>query len=64
MLAVDAIKARNIEVDSRSSSSIGLAHPPLYLAGIGVSFVSEGASIGLCLLVALFFAIRGWPMRT
>ena len=62
LLAVDAINARKIEVEQITKQyRFG---PPLYLAAFGVSFVSEGASIGLCLLVALFFAIRGWPMRT
>jgi len=35
--------------------------PPLYLAAFGVSFASEAGSIALCLLLALFFAFRGWP---
>jgi len=37
--------------------------PPLYGLAFGVSFVSEAWSIGLCLLLALFFAIRGSPLR-
>ena len=35
--------------------------PPLYLVTFGISFVSEAWSVALCLLVALFFAIRGGP---
>jgi uncharacterized membrane protein len=37
--------------------------PPLYLATFGVSFVSEPWSVALCLLLALFFALGGWPVR-
>ena len=37
--------------------------PPLYFGIFGVSFVSEGWSIALCLLLALFFAVGGWPIR-
>ena len=33
--------------------------PPLYFCAFVVSFVSEAWSIGMCLLIALFFAIRG-----
>jgi len=33
--------------------------PPLYLVAFGASFVSEGWSVGLCLLLALFFALHG-----
>lgn len=33
--------------------------PPLYLLAFGVSFASEAWSVGLCLLLALFFALRG-----
>jgi uncharacterized membrane protein len=62
LLAADAIKARKIEMEQITKQyRFG---PPLYLAAFGASFVSEEASIGLCLLVALFFAIRGWPMRS
>lgn len=32
--------------------------PPLYLLAFGVSFVSEAWSVALCLLLALFFALR------
>lgn len=37
--------------------------PPLYLGAFGVSFASEAWSVALCLLLALFFALRGWPVR-
>jgi len=33
--------------------------PPLYLGAFGVSFASEAWSVGLCLVLALFFALRG-----
>jgi uncharacterized membrane protein len=38
--------------------------PPLYFLAFGMSFVSEGWSIALCLLLAFFFALRSWPVRT
>ncbi|TLU83156.1 MAG: DUF1211 domain-containing protein [Chlorobium sp.] len=37
--------------------------PPLYLLAFGVSFLSEPLSITICLLLALFFALRGWPFK-
>lgn len=37
--------------------------PPLYLTAFGVSFISEGASIALCLFLALFFALQDWLMK-
>jgi uncharacterized membrane protein len=37
--------------------------PPLYFATFGLSFVSEKLSLTLCLLMALFFALGGWPIR-
>ncbi|MGJ0483747.1 MAG: TMEM175 family protein [Methylomicrobium sp.] len=37
--------------------------PPLYFAIFGLSFVSEKLSLTLCLLMALFFALGGWPIR-
>ncbi|NTW83663.1 MAG: DUF1211 domain-containing protein [Chlorobiaceae bacterium] len=37
--------------------------PPLYLLAFGMSFVSEPLSITICLLLALFFALRGWPFK-
>lgn len=37
--------------------------PPLYLGAFGMSFLSEAWSVALCLLLALFFALRGWPIR-
>ncbi|HEY5994038.1 MAG TPA: TMEM175 family protein [Gallionellaceae bacterium] len=37
--------------------------PLFYLAAFGLSFVSEIAGISSCLLVAFFFALRGWPTR-
>jgi len=37
--------------------------PPLYFAAFGLSFVSETLSLALCLLLALFFALGGWPIR-
>jgi uncharacterized membrane protein len=37
--------------------------PPLYMLAFGVSFISEPMSIAMCLLLALFFSLRGWPFR-
>lgn len=37
--------------------------PPLYLCAFAVSFVSEPLSITICLLLAMFFALRGWPFK-
>lgn len=37
--------------------------PPLYLWAFGMSFLSEPLSVAMCLLLALFFALRGWPFR-
>ncbi len=37
--------------------------PFLYFATFGLSFVYETLSLALCLLLALFFALWGWPIR-
>jgi uncharacterized membrane protein len=37
--------------------------PIFYLAAFGLSFVSEIGGISSCLLLAFFFALRGWPAR-
>lgn len=37
--------------------------PLLYFVTFGVSFLSEPLSIALCLMLALFFALRGWPFK-
>jgi len=37
--------------------------PVLYLMAFALSFASEGASIGLCLALALLFALRDLPAR-
>ncbi|MGJ0509516.1 MAG: TMEM175 family protein [Methylocystis sp.] len=34
--------------------------PPLYLGSFVLSFLSESASVASCLLLAFFFALRGW----
>lgn len=38
--------------------------PLFYLAAFGFSFVSEIVGIASCLLLAIFFALRGWPAGT
>jgi len=35
--------------------------PLMYLAAFALSFVSVGLSVGMCLCLAVFFAIKGWP---
>ena len=35
--------------------------PPLYLAAFALSFVSVVLSVGLCLCLAVFSGIQGWP---
>jgi uncharacterized membrane protein len=35
--------------------------PLFYLAAFGLSFVSEIAGVTSCLLLAIFFAFKGWP---
>jgi len=57
-----AAGAKREEVDQ--ISKLGRTGFPLYLAAFGASFVSESASIGICLLLALYFALRGWPIKT
>lgn len=37
--------------------------PPLYFVIFGLSFVYETLSFTLCLVMALFFALGGWPIR-
>jgi uncharacterized membrane protein len=38
--------------------------PILYLGAFAASFVSEAASVSACLLLAFFFALRGWPTES
>jgi len=39
--------------------------PLMYLAAFALSFVSVGLSVGVCLCMAVFFAVKGWPtLRT
>ncbi len=38
--------------------------PPLYLVAFGVSFLSDGASVTLCLFLALFFAFQDWLTKS
>lgn len=54
--------ARN--VDNREIRQITRQYrfgPLLYLAAFALSFVSVGVSVGLCLSLAVFFGIKGWP---
>jgi uncharacterized membrane protein len=38
--------------------------PPLYFATFVLSFVSETLSLAMCLLLAMFFALGGWPIKS
>jgi uncharacterized membrane protein len=52
-------------VDDREIRQITMQYrygPLLYLAAFALSFVSVGLSVGLCLCLAVFFAVKGWPM--
>ena len=51
-------------VDNREIRQITMQYryaPLLYLAAFALSFVSAGLSVGLCLCLAVFFAVKGWP---
>jgi uncharacterized membrane protein len=51
-------------VDDREIRQITMQYrygPLLYLAAFALSFVSVGLSVGLCLCLAMFFAVKGWP---
>jgi len=51
-------------VDDREIRQITMQYrygPLLYLAVFALSFVSVGLSVGMCLCLAVFFAIKGWP---
>jgi uncharacterized membrane protein len=61
LLAPNVISS-NREEAARITKHYGIA-PLFYLAAFGLSFISEIASISSCLLLALFFALRGWPVR-
>jgi uncharacterized membrane protein len=37
--------------------------PLFYLAAFGLSFISEIAGIASCFLLAIFFALQGWPAK-
>lgn len=51
-------------VDDREIQQITMQYrfgPLMYLAAFALSFVSAGLSVGLCLSLAVFFAVKGWP---
>jgi uncharacterized membrane protein len=61
LLSEDAVKEKKAEAIAITKHyRFG---PPLYLAAFGASFVSEPLSVAMCLLLALFFALRGWPFK-
>ena len=51
-------------VDDREIRQITMQYryaPLLYLAAFALSFVSVVLSVGMCLCLAVFFAVKGWP---
>ncbi len=51
-------------VDDREIRQITMQYrygPLMYLAAFALSFVSVGLCVGLCLCLAVFFAVKGWP---
>lgn len=62
LLAVRATRATATEV--KKITQLDRYGPALYLIAFAVSFVSEGASIALCLLLALFFSLRDWLTKS
>jgi uncharacterized membrane protein len=51
-------------VDEREIRQITMQYryaPLLYLVAFALSFVSVVLSVGLCLCLAVFFAVKGWP---
>jgi uncharacterized membrane protein len=51
-------------VDDREIQQITMQYryaPLLYLAAFALSFVSVALSVGLCLCLAVFFVVKGWP---
>jgi len=59
LLATNAISSNRDEA-VRITKHYQLA-PLLYLAVFALSFISEIAGIASCLLLAFYFALRGWP---
>ncbi|NTU97614.1 MAG: DUF1211 domain-containing protein [Chlorobiaceae bacterium] len=61
LLSKDAIMLKKEEaIEITKQYKFG---PPLYLCAFAVSFLSEPLSITICLLLAMFFALRGWPFK-
>jgi uncharacterized membrane protein len=59
LLAIDATTS-DVKNSLRITSHYRLG-PILYSCTFGTSFVTEIGSVTMCLLLALFFAFRGWP---
>ncbi|MDA8175002.1 MAG: hypothetical protein M0018_10520 [Nitrospiraceae bacterium] len=38
--------------------------PLMYSAAFALSFVSIGLSVGVCLCLAVYLGLKGWPSRT
>ena len=57
----DTINSKR-KVAARITRDYRLA-PLLYLAAFGISFISEIAGLSSCLLLAFFYALRGWPTK-
>lgn len=59
LLAIDATTSEHKNA-MRITSHYRLG-PILYFGAFGTSFITEIGSVTMCLLLALFFAFRGWP---
>lgn len=59
LLAIDATTSEHKNA-MRITNHYRLA-PILYFSAFATSFVTEIGSVAMCLLLALFFAFRGWP---
>jgi uncharacterized membrane protein len=62
LLAVHATNA--VSTEAKQITQQDRYAPHFYFMAFGISFLSEGASITICLLLALIFAFRDWLTKT
>lgn len=62
LLAVHATSATTTE--AKQITQQDRYGPALYLVAFGLSFLSEGVSIALCLFLALYFSFRDWLTKS
>lgn len=62
LLAIHATTA--ITTEAKQITQQDRYAPPFYFIAFGVSFLSEGASVTICLFLALIFAFRDWLSKT